>query len=55
MMFPYKRINFWWLFCGSYQYWAGWVYCYVVICPGAPEGSTGSGSGLKVPEDGAMD
>ena len=24
-----------------------WVYCYVVICTGAPKGSTGSVSGLK--------
>ena len=25
---------------------AGWVYV-IVLCPGTPEGSTGSGSGLK--------
>ena len=23
---------------------AGWVYVFVVLCPGTPEGSTGSGS-----------
>ena len=27
---------------------------FMVLCPGAPEGSTGSGSGLKRPRDGAM-
>ena len=26
---------------------ARWVYGFVVLCPGAPEGSTGSGSGFK--------
>ena len=26
---------------------AGWVYVFVVVCPRAPEGSTGSGSDLK--------
>ena len=26
---------------------AGWVYGFVVLCPGAPEGSTSSGSGFK--------
>ena len=26
---------------------AGWVYDFVVLCPGTPEGSTGSGSGFK--------
>ena len=26
---------------------AGWVHGFVVLCPGAPEGSTGSGSGFK--------
>ena len=26
---------------------AGWVYGFVVLCPGTPEGSTGSGSGFK--------
>ena len=25
-----------------------WVYAFVVLCPGTPEGSTGSGSGFKV-------
>ena len=38
-----KRAHFClWLFLGINQYWAGWV-----LCPGGPEGSTGSGSGLK--------
>ena len=26
---------------------AGWVYGFVVLCPGTPEGSTGSCSGFK--------
>ena len=26
---------------------AGCVYVFVVLCPGTPEGSTGSGSGFK--------
>ena len=26
---------------------AGWVCAFVVLCPGTPEGSTGSGSGFK--------
>ena len=26
---------------------AGWVYGFVVLCPGALEGSTGNGSGFK--------
>ena len=26
---------------------AGWVYSFVVLCPGTPRGSTGSGSGFK--------
>ena len=26
---------------------AGWVYAFVVLCPGTPEGSTGSDSGFK--------
>ena len=35
--------------CGSvpwlYQYWPGGFMVFVVLCPGTPEGSTGSGSG----------
>ena len=27
--------------------WPEWVYCYVVLCLGAPHGSVGSGYGLK--------
>ena len=38
-------------FCGRvpwlYQYWPGGFMLFVVICPGTPEGSTGSGSGFK--------
>ena len=38
-------------FCGRvpwlYQYWPGGFMVFVVLCPGTPEGSTGSGSGLK--------
>ena len=29
------------------QYWPGGFMIFVVLCPGAPEGSTGSGSGFK--------
>ena len=31
-----------------YQYWPGGFMLFVVLCPGTPRGSTGSGSGLKV-------
>ena len=38
-------------FCGRvpwlYQYWPGGSMLFVVLCPGTPEGSTGSGSGFK--------
>ena len=38
-------------FCGRvpwlYQYWPGGLMLFVVLCPGTPEGSTGSGSGFK--------
>ena len=38
-------------FCGRvpwlYQYWPGRFMLFVVLCPGTPEGSTGSGSGFK--------
>ena len=39
-------------FCGRvpwlYQYWPGGsMLFFVVLCPGTPEGSTGSGSGFK--------
>ena len=30
-----------------YQYWPGGFMFFVVLCPGTPEGSTGSGSGFK--------
>ena len=30
-----------------YQYWPGVFMVFVVLCPGTPEGSTGSGSGFK--------
>ena len=30
-----------------YQYWPGGFVFTVVLCPGTPEGSTGSGSGFK--------
>ena len=29
------------------QYWPGGFVVFVVLCPGTPEGSTGSGSGFK--------
>ena len=39
------------IFCGRvpwlYQYWPGGFMVFVVLCPGTPEGSTGSGSGFK--------
>ena len=38
-------------FCGRvpwrYQYWPGGFMLFVVLCPGTPEGSNGSGSGFK--------
>ena len=38
-------------FCGRvpwlYQYWPGGFMLFVVLCPGTPKGSTGSGSGFK--------
>ena len=38
-------------FCGRvpwlYQYWTGGFMLFVVLCPGTPECSTGSGSGFK--------
>ena len=30
-----------------YQYWPDGCMLFVVLCPGTPEGSTGSGSGFK--------
>ena len=42
---------FFFFFCGRvpwlYQYWPGGFMLFVVLCPGTPEGSTGSGSGFK--------
>ena len=39
------------IFCGRVpwlnQYWPGGFVVFVVLCPGTPEGSTGSGSGFK--------
>ena len=39
------------IFCGRvpwlYQCWPGGFMLFVVLCPGTPEGSTGSGSGFK--------
>ena len=34
-----------------YQYWPGGFMLFVVLCPGTPGGSTGSGSGFKVVGD----
>ena len=43
-----SNIFFVWLFLGINQYWAGWVYGFVVLCLAAPKGSRiSSGSGLK--------
>ena len=50
---PYLPIDrteksfFWALFIGYNQYWLGEFMFFVVLCPGAPEGSTRSGSGFK--------
>ena len=41
MLFVCARVP--WL----YQYWPGGFMLFVVLCPGTPEGSTGSGSGFK--------
>ena len=42
-------------FCGRvpwlYQYWPGGFMFFVVLCPGTPEGSTGSGSGFKASQE----
>ena len=39
------------MFCGRvpwlYLYWPDGFMLFVVLCPGTPEGSTGSGSGFK--------
>ena len=35
------------VFLGYNQYWPGEFMVFVVLCPGAPEGSTGSDSGFK--------
>ena len=50
-----QQIAFYWrahtCFCGHvpwlYQYWPGGFMFFVVLCPGTPKGSTGSGSGFK--------
>ena len=48
-LFDHLNLNF--CFCGRvpwlYQYWPGGFMLFVVLCPGTPEGSTGSGSGFK--------
>ena len=36
------------VFLGYNQYWRGGFMVFVVLCPGAPEGSTSSGSSFKV-------
>ena len=38
------------VFLGFNQYWPGESMVFVVLRPGAPEGSTGSGSGFKAPQ-----
>ena len=49
-MFIKRRIHITFV-CGRvpwlYQYWPGGFMLFVVLCPGTPEGSTGSGSGFK--------
>ena len=39
------------MFLGYNQYWPGEFMVFVALCPGAPEGSTGSGSGFKVSQE----
>ena len=34
-----------------YQYWPGGFMLFVVLCPGTPGGSTGSGSGFKASQN----
>ena len=34
-----------------YQYWPSGSMFFVVLCPGTPEGSTGSGSGFKASQN----
>ena len=34
-----------------YQYWPGGLTRFVVLCPGTPGGSTGSGSGFKASQN----
>ena len=47
----YKKCWYIFSFCGHvpwlYQYWPGGFMVFVVLCPGTPKGSTGSGSGFK--------
>ena len=49
--FPITASKCIFVFCGRvpwlYQYWPGGFVFTVVLCPGTPEGSTGSGSGFK--------
>ena len=42
-----QKVLFGALFLGYNQYWPGEFMVFVVLCPGAPEGSTGSGSDFK--------
>ena len=45
-----KIKSYWkYIVCGrvSWLYWLGGFMLFVVLCPGTPEGSTGSGSGFK--------
>ena len=49
-----KVLTILWLFFGIYQYWAGWVYNFVVLCPGAPEGSPAVVLISNISEDRAM-
>ena len=47
----YFKIPKFLIVCGHvpwlYQYWTGGFMLFVVLCPGTPEGSTGSSSGFK--------
>ena len=42
-----KKLLFLWPCSLAVPVLAGWVYAFVVLCPGTPEGSTGSGPGFK--------
>ena len=44
---PLVQCCYLWLFLGCNQYWVGGFMVFAILCPGAPESSTGNGSGFK--------